>query len=390
MENIDRLFAEDQLFTESAHADPVDSPPHKTSPVLIISPDMSPILDPFSLPQEFPCALSPSVPTESLWSAAELPSQTLQAPQKRPAPKRGRKPMFANLPEPQRRAMAKIVRATKNRRCARESREKKQRYVIGLEEEVGSLRAELAEYKKKFAKYETIDRQLDSEDAEDQRVVESAINEMKQTNATSRQFPDIFMRKMEEKLEERRKALEQLARMTVEIAVPLTLRGFLRCADHCPTMCPPKLEEMFGRVPDPEDAKNIQAVLQIRPPTLKEIACVRELATKAKQRLKENVKRMLKCQRKIQFETWRVWKAITDDYMPKYQPGKVESSVIYHQKLRGRPELSDYTLFGVADNDFAFDTAAAARDRFCKFGNCVESDHDDNEDNNANGGIKSY
>ncbi len=381
MENIDRLFREDQLLVPASDSAAAISPPHKKEPsVLLLSPELTPSHDsppigvaPFPYPLSFPAFRSPSVESES---------------EPKPRSKRGRKPMFAGMPEPQRKILAQAARAAKNRRCARESRAKKQRYINQLEEEVERLKTELAECKRKFARYELIDRQLDLADAEDQHVFAAAMEEMQLTKATSRQFPDIFIRKMNEKLEERRKAMEQLARLTVEIAVPLTLRSALRCAWDYTNVNEP--EKIFGCAPNSEDAENLRSAFEYKfPGPAPDLGPLRETTAKILRRLRDSVKQMLRSQRSIQFETWRIWVRLTEDFMPKHLPGKVEDSVVFHQKLRGMPELGDFAVFQLEEGDFDFDTGEAVRERLSRFGSTIGLERDVVEHNNAREEVKS-
>ncbi len=335
--NIDPLF-DDDCFPRNSHSPP---PKPRDEPLLLLAPD--------------PCVM-PSFPPINPPSPLDEQLQPLRS-------HRGRKSRFSYLPEPQRKAVCRAIRAEKNRKCARESRVRKQQYVEGLESEVAALKSELAECKRKLARYELIERQRDEGDAEDQHVFEAAKQEMEQTKADSRQFPDIFMKKMEEKLEQRGRALEQLARLTVEIAIPLSIRGFLWSAEDKITgpPSPDLLQRIFGTRPEPEDAKNIIGCMRTRFPDVKGYLVQRARVGRVLKSIRRNVKLMLKCQRRIQFETLRTWKWLTDDYLPKRLSGKVENSVVFHQKLKQRKELKDDSFFGVGEKDFTFDTLEAVR-----------------------------
>ncbi len=342
--SIDRLF-DDESFSLT----PEPSPP--VVPILL--PAASPLF-PIPVP-----VMQPQSQTSSMGTTA-----TDVIPPKRS--RRGRKPMFANLPEPQRLALTRAVRSEKNRRCARESRYRKQNYIRTLEDEINTLKAELADCKSKLARYELIEQQRDLTDAEDQHVFEAAKREMQQTKATSRQFPDIFMRKMTEKLAVRQKALQQLARIAVEIAVPLSLRVFLRVAEDTSNMNRQEgLDHVLGCRPTGEDARNIIQAYDDAFSDPTSCLTLKERSRMTLERLRGHVKQLLQSHRGIQEETWMIWKYMTEDFVPKKIRGKVEESAIFHLKLRDKPELGDYTLFQVNDNDFVFESPGAWSESIC-------------------------
>ncbi len=192
------------------------------------------------------------------------------------------------------------------------------------------------------------------------------MKEKEQTMADSAQFPDIFIRKMEEKFERRRKALEQLARLTVEISLPPVLRTFLLGAEIKRKMPQPEVVAMLlGRTTDAEDTKNILTAIQTLFPDRKSHDTMKTQMGTILASVRQNLKQMLCCQKGIQLETWRAWRLFTDMYIAKHLPPRgMENSMVFHVKLKGRPELSDSAFFRLSEADFTFDSAETARERF--------------------------
>ncbi len=323
MENIGRIFG-------------LSPPPPAKPEDPLFSSDLSPPDSSFLLRE--PCPIPPIA----------FPSAPMTVP--RPA-RPGRKPMFAEFPEPQRKALYKALRTEKNRRSARQCRARRQNHIESLEAEVRTLKSRLA-------KYELIERQRDPADAEDQRVFEAAVSDLDRIKAESdpARFSDFFVARMDEKLLERQHAMEQLSRIMVEIAVPFSLRVFLWGAEKGVRVCEPEhMREVFGcALPKKEDWENIAQGC----PDVAHCQAEKENMVGVLGRVRKNVKQILAAQKEIQLDTWRVWKFITADFIPRHMSGQIADSTLFRMKLLDRPELGDYALFHLSDNDFGFGGSA--------------------------------
>ncbi len=112
----------------------------------------------------------------------------------------------------------KAIRAEKNRRFAKESRDRKRRYVQELEAEVKDLRKQVEFYKSRLSKYELIEKQRNMFGYELYATISGVYKEMyekHQSVTDTALFVKALEKKFDQCVEERRKALEQLARTMV-------------------------------------------------------------------------------------------------------------------------------------------------------------------------------
>lgn len=121
----------------------------------------------------------------------------------------------------------KARRAEKNRKFAKESRDRKRKHVQDLENEVKCLREQLENYKQRLKKYELIERHSNVLGKEAYNTLISVYQEMSQldlplTNHSA--FIEALKKKVTEAIEEKKCALVQLAKAMVDIALPLPLR----------------------------------------------------------------------------------------------------------------------------------------------------------------------
>ncbi len=233
---------------------------------------------------------------------------------------------------------------------ARESRERKRLYVEGLEQEVVVLRAELAKKNARLARYELIERQLDIMGDEDRRVILSALEEMTRTKAAEPEFPSILIRKMKAITEERRKALEQLSHMMLEIAVPFSLRLFLWEAENGVEIFDPvHAEKVLGRKPTVEQMKLLATYAEYAVSCKDTYKELKARAVSAAQRIRKNVKQMVECQKAIQMETLSILRCLRKKVFPEYTKSDAELEIKFIPKLETLPELSNAAIFQLTE-----------------------------------------
>ncbi len=274
-----------------------------------------------------------------------------------PSGRRLRDGKYADLTEYQRKA----IHAENNRRFAKESRERKRIYVETLEKEVQALRLELSWYKARFAAYSLIDQKRDLRGEEWPNTVLAALEE---SRTDPGQFGKILIRKLDEQFDERKRALEQLFRIALEIAVPLSLRYHMwKLENHIDIFNPKDMCRLVGYGPESDQVNSHLAHIRQAHPECEEIE--RDMKAKLTEKLhkiKQNVRQMLGCQKAIQTDTLRILNHMKQYLESKYTAGLAVDDLHFVRLLNNRPELSDASVLQVTDEDFWPDTAAPASD----------------------------
>eukprot|EP00826_Nyctotherus_ovalis_P064505 TRINITY_DN9463_c0_g1_i25.p1 TRINITY_DN9463_c0_g1~~TRINITY_DN9463_c0_g1_i25.p1 ORF type:complete len:319 (-),score=67.24 TRINITY_DN9463_c0_g1_i25:40-996(-) len=121
----------------------------------------------------------------------------------------------------------KAKRAEKNRKFAKESRDRKRKYIQDLEAEVKHLREQLEVHKQRLRKYELLEKHGNSLGKEVYNMVVSVyreMNEFKQPLSNHSIFIETFKKKIDEAFEEQRCIITQLSKVMMNIMLPLPLR----------------------------------------------------------------------------------------------------------------------------------------------------------------------
>ncbi len=251
----------------------------------------------------------------------------------------------------------KAARAEKNRKFARESRERKRCYVQELEDEVAGLKAELEKYKERFSRYELVEKMRAAACGNANAMIPAALEEMARTGASREQFARILIEKTEQMIMERQKALEQLSRIMLEIMVPRHLRlCFWAAENDIDLYNPHNVCKFMGYTPTEEQMRALAEHLQS---SRKESS---ESQRRGKSRIaiiaedvRKQVKRMLECQHDVDHETMRIWKLGKKVFAHRYTPDFAANEFKFSPQLGGRPELSDCAIFQITEQDFSFD-----------------------------------
>ncbi len=287
--------------------------------------------------------------------APSVPSRFLPSAPIRPGKRPRRQESAAADPSPG-------TTRKRNLWLARESRERKRLYVVGLEQEVSTLKSELAKKSAILCKYELIEKQRNVVDGdEDRALFLETLDEMSRTNAAPEQFQEVMMRKMKKMAEGRSKALEQLSQMMLEIAVPFSMRMFLWKAENNIDVFDPKCaKKTLGCRPGPEQ---IEAMTSCQ-------SCVNEFrdlyekikarAVAASQRIRKSVNQIVACQKAIQTETLGLMRCMKNKVMSKYTKSDAELEVKFAPKLLSRPELSNAAIFQLRNERLWLDASTEA------------------------------
>eukprot|EP00826_Nyctotherus_ovalis_P056662 TRINITY_DN7694_c0_g1_i4.p1 TRINITY_DN7694_c0_g1~~TRINITY_DN7694_c0_g1_i4.p1 ORF type:complete len:338 (+),score=56.75 TRINITY_DN7694_c0_g1_i4:140-1153(+) len=118
-------------------------------------------------------------------------------------------------------------KAERNKRYAKESRERKKKYVEGLEQQVVLLRQEVEFYQAKLRNYETIEKFKNTLGYEFYEALNKAYAYMREANQplTNEQlFKDNLCKAFGQVLEEQTKALRTIGKMIMDVSLPAHVR----------------------------------------------------------------------------------------------------------------------------------------------------------------------
>ncbi len=295
--------------------------------------------------------LVPAVVTSSLLSLPAARSQTKRS-------HRGRKRKPENEPAepslfgPALEAGRRELRAQKNRVFARESRERKKHLLQQQEIEIRSLKAELCEARSRLQTYELIEKQRNMMGNELSEVFKPLL----QGAEHPQEFAAAFLERGDRFMDNNRKAMQKLAHMMVEIAVPFPMQ-----------LCLWKAEggaDIFEGTTMKRETEKVETPRQLGDGCgvflegEKYYKC-RQMLREVSQSIRADVKRLLEAQKDIQRGTQKLWDLFKQVVLPKYNATKVKQHMEIFPKLRKNPELSDYAIYHIADQDFGIDVTAS-------------------------------
>jgi hypothetical protein len=121
----------------------------------------------------------------------------------------------------------KESRAARNKRYAKESRQRKKMYVEGIEHEIVYLRQEVAFYKERLKIYEPIEKfghTIANQLYEDLNKVQKKTQEFHHNHTDRELFSKEIAESFKKKMNEQRDALKAVMKILVDISLPLPIR----------------------------------------------------------------------------------------------------------------------------------------------------------------------
>ena len=191
----------------------------------------------------------------------------------------------------------KPTRAERNRKYAKDSRERKRKYVENLESTIKTLTAELDQYKKRLKKYEVIEKYLNSVGYEFYETLTRIRNEMYMKNQSINDT-ELFLKNFhayeKRRLDEQLEALEMLTKTMAEIVLPVPMRISLWMAENSKVEPNKKKFDMIvKRLFSEDQLKEISDHCEKHDPGGKNCAmiskCILDIGTILKKDLKELV-----------------------------------------------------------------------------------------------------
>lgn len=254
-------------------------------------------------------------------------------------------------PDPYTEMQMAVIRAQNNRRFAKESRERKKRRLLELENEVDRLRFELDQYRSRMARYELIERHRSMLGNEMPIMLSEAFQEMEQARLDRAELPKVAIRHMEKYAEERRQAMEQLVRLMVEMTVPFPIRLCVwEAENNIDVFDIPRVAQYMKYTP--EEILAAGTHMRSMFPERKKYEEIRQFLLEESQKIRKSVRQLLECHKTVQLENKKLWQYMRKNFVPRYNFDSAEFDMKTVLGLAERPELSDYAIYGINDEDF--------------------------------------
>ncbi len=250
-------------------------------------------------------------------------------------------------------------RAESNRRFARESRLRKAARMKELEAEVRELRQQVDFYRVRLGKYELIEKHRSSFGYELYTRLANVTNDLGRDNEqNAKQIQKALAESFDKFTEERRAAIEQLARAMVEIVAPLPQRFFFWAAErNLELLDPEELSKAAGGLVPTEHMKIMVDMMKACNADARTYAESKVFFAASSVRVRGLVKQLIECQKCIQEEMKRVSWFIFQNYIPHIDLAKMQCMAPLVANMKLRPEFSDCSLYQLSQTDFGLSTS---------------------------------
>lgn len=247
--------------------------------------------------------------------------------------------------EPDTAEIKKQMRAEKNKKYAKESRDRKRKYVEDLETQVETLKAELETYKARLKEYELLEKRkksLGNEWYDMLAKVYQDLNSQNESVANGASFTQSFKKAFCQAIYEQQKVLEMQTKNIVETMLPLPTRISMWMAEHNVDITKPeKVIQAFGTILSAEQVKTFSDYMQIADPTGKfrkeNSLFVASCSKKAKNALKE----LVTAYKKLKLLLMKVKRHVNTSDMPLYTPYIVEMMARVGNQLAATPAVAN-------------------------------------------------
>eukprot|EP00826_Nyctotherus_ovalis_P046826 TRINITY_DN5328_c0_g4_i4.p1 TRINITY_DN5328_c0_g4~~TRINITY_DN5328_c0_g4_i4.p1 ORF type:complete len:271 (-),score=40.90 TRINITY_DN5328_c0_g4_i4:115-927(-) len=250
------------------------------------------------------------------------------------------------------------MRAERNRQFARQSRERKKKLIEDLRAELEVTKNELATYKARLKKYERIEAHRDSSSCEIYQWLAHVHREMQRTGeseSNSAQFVKLMDKAVESSVKERCKAIEDLTKAMLELAMPSIIRTYKMPSPAVGVFTPKDLMQVLDNNVSLEKANKIYNYIKRIYPSYSQYMMIMSTVEASKSKIKDWMKDLLKCQKKLQMELKNIYLNFLKNSAQKMQADAAESLADIVTYLSKKPECSDYAVYQIKDKDFSTD-----------------------------------
>lgn len=258
----------------------------------------------------------------------------------------------------------KAIRAAKNRRFAKESRDRKRKYVQDLEVQVKSLKKEVMSYKAKLKKYEIIEKHNSSFGFELYNLIDEVHKEMQEkgqplTNAKA--YSEAWKEACYQGLEEKRNALQMLTGEIVELLMPFPTRVTMWISENNVDFYDPeKVAVTLGSGITVAQAREIVEYVQKLYPDRKKQNEVRIMTAASGKRIRGYLKELIMCEKKIEMELQRVRKFVEKSTNVCNDPFIMNVFAKFIAQLATKPEIRNYGITQLTEINLGMDALTLA------------------------------
>ena len=242
-------------------------------------------------------------------------------------------------------SIKKAIRAEKNRKFAKESRERKRKYIQSLEMEVKELKIQLEFYRQKLQKYELIENGIISFGDEIKTTLVDACTQMNVVNqpiTNNSLFSEILKERLRKKFIEQRMALEQLTKMMMSALLANSVKVSRWVAENNIDIYDSK------KIEDHIESRCILAFshcIRQSYPDRKSHNDVQSYISSIGSRLKSLMYRILECQNQAQAELISLENYMKENVAPKFTIQQIEILAQMIPFFNSIPELKDHTIY---------------------------------------------
>ena len=259
------------------------------------------------------------------------------------------------------------IRAESNRRSARESRERKKLYIYRLESEVAHLQMQVNYYKTRLGRYEIIEQHRNTFGYEIYNKI-LTMNKEIFTTPSEPHFANEVKSVVEKSANARLMAIEELTKAIIEIVTPSPWRFFfwaskknLDITDHS------ILSRIANNKMDQSHIKYLGDRFKNMFGDPKKFDETRNFYVSTGDKLKGLIKKIVRLQKHIQTQLLKITKHSLDRYMMKSDPTFAQLFAQFLFLVKDKPELSNYGICQLNDEDFKADETFASANSTKKF-----------------------
>jgi len=259
----------------------------------------------------------------------------------------------------------KALRAEKNRKFAKESRERKRKYVQDLEMKVKELQREVDHYKDRLAKYAILEKYNSSIGYELYDILAKVYREMQEQNQpliNTEYFNEIFKRTCEEKKQEQKKALKIMTKAMLQVLIPFPKRLAMWFAESkMKSFNAESLVKLTNSAISPDQAQVlVDYVKKVYPDenSIKELQ-IRNLNMARK--VKAIAKELIDCQRRIHQEYQKVAEHVAKGIPSICNPELLEICAKIGSSFAFRQEIRDYAMESVNEIEYGVENLSIER-----------------------------
>lgn len=267
----------------------------------------------------------------------------------------GKRKAYFNITKSEGAKDKKAIRAEKNRMFAKESRDRKQMYIRNIENQLRVLRVQVEDYKQRLSKYELIEEQLElnHEIKKYMESVRAMLAETKEAPVKNQAFVSAMQKFYTEAIREKQKALSILTKAMVEMMMPLSVRLCLWTKEKGVDLHNnEEVEKLVQEKVPNEQAQNVKEYVKIIQDIDRLPNGEVKYVTDAGLRVRELIRKMVKCQKKAQIELAKICDYMNKSMFPNFDLVNINNFVRITAQLILSPELSNYSLCKLGDSDF--------------------------------------